>query len=294
MKTLIIILTAFFLTIVSHAQDFSGTYTSGQIILNLVKNESGIYSGSLSGNNNVFKLTGQVQNGMLQGRVGEENSTLLFVAGIQDQVLALTMGELDSYGNLNVSTSRTLTFIRSVVSNNEGTQIKADIIINNTILSKTQIQEIRNRYGIEPKPGNYWYDPLSGLYGVVGFPSYGFMYPGHNFGSLNRNASAGNTGVIVNKRELPQLEWAIWSYILGYYIPAGSYWLDAQGNVGNEGSGIPVVNLFAAARKNSYSGQGTGGGDNFWSSRFGAGNSNADNSQGYVSVPGYGPVGYGF
>ncbi|MEZ5148522.1 MAG: hypothetical protein R2759_15995 [Bacteroidales bacterium] len=25
-----------------------------------------------------------------------------------------------------------------------------------------------------------------------------------------------------------------------------------------------------------------------------AGNSNADNTQGYVSVPGYGPVGYGF
>ena len=293
MKTLTLLLTAFFLTIVSHAQDFSGTYTSGQIILTLVKNESGIYTGSLSGNNNVFKLTGQVQNGMLQGRVGEDNSTLLFVAGIQDQILAFTMGELDSNGNLNVSTSRTLTFVRSVVTNDEGTQHKTDIIINNTALSKTQIQEIKNRYGIEPKPGNYWYDPLSGLYGVVGFPSYGFMYPGHNFGALSRNASAGNTGVIVNKRELPQLEWAIWSYILGYYIPAGSYWLDAQGNVGNEGSGIPVVNLFMAAQKNSYSGKGNGG-DNFWSSRFGAGNSNADNSQGYVSVPGYGPVGYGF
>ena len=37
-----------------------------------------------------------------------------------------------------------------------------------------------------------------------------------------------------------------------------------------------------------------GGGDNFWSSMLGAGNSNADNTQGYVSVPGYGPVGYGF
>lgn len=293
MKTLILLLTASFLAIVSQAQDFSGTYTSGQIILTLSKNESGIYNGSLSGNNNVFKLTGQVQNGVLQGRVGEENSTLLFVAGIQDQVLALTMGELDSYGNLNVSTSRTLTFVRSAVTNDEGNQHKTDVIINNTILSKTQIQEIKNRYGVEPKPGNYWYDPLSGLYGVVGFPSYGFMYPGHDFGALSRNASAGNTGVIVNKRELPQLEWAIWSYILGYYIPAGSYWLDAQGNVGNEGSGIPVVNLFAAARKNSYAGQGNGG-DNFWSSRFGAGNSNADNSQGYVSVPGYGPVGYGF
>lgn len=37
-----------------------------------------------------------------------------------------------------------------------------------------------------------------------------------------------------------------------------------------------------------------GTGDHFWSSRFGAGNYNADNSQGYVNVPDYGPVGYGF
>lgn len=130
MKPFIILLAVCFLPISSLAQDFSGTYTSGQITLTLAKNVTGTYTGSLSGNNNVFKLTGQVQNGLLQGKVGEENS-------------------------------------------------------------------------------------------------------------------------------------------------------------------IAVVNLFAAARKNSYSGQG-GGGNNFWSSRFGAGNSSADGSQGYVSVPGYGPVGYGF
>ena len=34
--------------------------------------------------------------------------------------------------------------------------------------------------------------------------------------------------------------------------------------------------------------------DNYWSSRFGAGNSNADNSQGYVHIPGTGSVPYGF
>jgi len=39
---------------------------------------------------------------------------------------------------------------------------------------------------------------------------------------------------------------------------------------------------------------GGGGGDNTWSTRFSAGNYDNDNSRGYVSVPGYGPVGYGF
>jgi len=293
MKSSTLFLTAFLIVISLHAQDFSGTYTSGQITLTLVKSESGVYNGSLSGNNNVFKLTGKVQNGLLQGRVGEENSTLLFVAGIQNQILSFTMGELDTNGNLNTATSRSIVFIKSAGITGDKSQINSDVIINNTVLSKAQLQEIMTRYGIEPKPGNYWYDPVSGLYGVNGYQSYGFMYPGHNFGPLPRNASSGNTGVIVNGRELPQVEWAIWSYILGYYVPPGSYWLDSGGNVGNEGNNIPVVNLFAAAQKNSYSGQG-GGGDNFWSSRFGAGNSSADGSQGYVSVPGYGPVGYGF
>ena len=43
---------------------------------------------------------------------------------------------------------------------------------------------------------------------------------------------------------------------------------------------------------NNYKGAGSRG-DNFWSTCFSAGNSNAQNTQGYVSVPGHGPVGYG-
>jgi hypothetical protein len=277
----------------SSAQDYAGKYTSGQITLTLGKDQTGIYTGSLSGNNNVFNLTGQIQNGILKGRIGDQSSGLIFIAGLQNQVLTFTMGEPDMNGNINAATSRVLTFVKAEGTGISATQGSGAVIINSNALSKAQVQEIVARYGIEPKPGNYWYDPVSGLYGVCGYPSFGFMYPGHNFGPLKRDASSGNTGVLVNGRELPQLEWAIWSYILGNYIQQGSYWLDASGNVGYEGSNIPVVNLFAAARQNSYSGKG-GSGDNFWSSRFGAGNSNADNSQGYVSVPGYGPVGYGF
>jgi hypothetical protein len=293
MKNLFLLSALLILAGSAFCQDFSGTYTSNQITLTLEKNEAGIYNGSLSGNNNVFRLSGQVSNGQLNGRIGEESSGLIFVASQQNQVLVFTMGELDMSGNLNTATARTLTFMKTSVTSGSITPGTGGVIINNTALSASQLQEIKKRYGIEPKPGNYWYDTVSGLYGVTGYPSYGFMYPGHSFGTLNRNASAGNTGVLINGRELPQLEWAIWSYIIGYYVQPGSYWLDAQGNVGYQGINVPVLNLFVLARQNSYNGKG-GGGDNFWSSRFGAGNSNADNSQGYVSVPGYGPVGYGF
>ena len=296
MKIITLPLFALVLAVSSYPQDFSGTYTisaQANIVLKLEKNETGIYSGSLTGNNNTLVLSGQVINGMLTGKVGDANSNIVFAAAIQEQALVLTLAETDIYGNLNAATAQVLTFTRSVGAVSGEGQMPGGVIINGSSLSKDQLNEIAKRYGVEPKPGNYWYDPASGLYGVVGYPSYGFMYPGHKYGTLKRDASGGNTSVLVNGRELPQLEWAVWSYMIGYYIPPGSYWLDGTGNVGNQGSKIPVLNLFEIARKNAYSGKG-GAGDNFWSTRFSAGNSNADNSQGYVSVPGYGPVGYGF
>ena len=167
------------------------------------------------------------------------------------------------------------------------------VIINDNVLSKEDIKKMKETYGVEPPPGQYWYDTKSGLYGVVGFAAYGFMYSGHNFGSLARDVSRGDTNVVINGRELPQSEWLIWSYILGYWIQPGSYWLDDQGNAGYEGNTLPVINLYVAAQQNAYLGQGDSG-DNFWSSRFSAGNYDSNNQRGYVSVPGYGPIGYGF
>lgn len=172
-----------------------------------------------------------------------------------------------------------------------------EVVINGTTLSAEQISEFQAIYGIDPVPGNYWYDSRSGLYGVIGQPAYGALYAGHDLGELRRNASRGDTNVILNGRELPLSEWAAFSQILGYWIQPGSYWLDQYGNAGYEGSPVPIVNLYTAAQQNSYGsagGGGSGGGDNFWSSRFSAGNYDSDNQRGYVSVPGHGPVGYGF
>ena len=169
----------------------------------------------------------------------------------------------------------------------------AKAVINGQDLSEVQLNEFEETYGQRPEPGNYWYDGKSGLYGAVGYQAFGFMLPGQSYGRLSRTASNGNTGVFINGRELPVAEWLIWGQIVGAPIQPGSYWLDAQGNAGYEGSDIPLINLYLAAVASSYGGGG-GGGDNFWSSRFSAGNYNADNSQGYVSVPGVGPVGYGF
>jgi len=277
-----------------HRDVYAGIYstidemTGQEIILDLKVNEDGTYSGSLNDNYTVLKLFGQSEDGSLKGNVGEGASTLKFEARNQDQLLIFTVISQNPLVD-----SQIWKFTSSGLNSNENQDKQGEVVINNIPLSKDQIREIKSRYGVEPLAGNYWYDSSSGLYGVSGYPAYGFMYPGHDFGSLSRDASAGNTNVIVNGRELPQIEWAVWSYMLGYYIQPGNYWLDSQGNAGYVGYDTPVVNLFVAAQQNAYSGKGSSG-DNFWSTRFSAGNSNANNTQGYVSVPGYGPVGYGF
>ncbi|XP_019160393.1 PREDICTED: uncharacterized protein LOC109156964 [Ipomoea nil] len=54
------------------------------------------------------------------------------------------------------------------------------------------------------QPGDYWYDPRAGFWGVMGHPCLGIILP--NIEELNypmpKNCAAGNTGVFVNGREL--------------------------------------------------------------------------------------------
>ena len=69
---------------------------------------------------------------------------------------------------------------------------------------------------------------------------------------------------------------------------------DAAGQAGYEGNPMPVINLYQAAQQRAAAGQGSGGGDNMWNTRFRAGNYDSGNTRGYVSVPGYGHIGYGF
>ena len=288
------------LTSILNGQDFSGQFLiqseGSGITLTLQSNQQGGYSGNLNGNGMSYQINGGVQNGILSGTVGDPSDGILFQAELNNNQLTLTMVETGFDGTPDYSTAQTLIFQKQVAGasqkKEEKQEKKGDVIINNKALTKEQIVEIEQTYGIKPLPGNYWYDAKSGLYGVIGYQAYGFMLPNHNFGTMDRNASNGNTGVFVNGREIPVSEDTVWSGIVGNWIQPGSYWLDAAGNAGYEGNPMPVINLYQAAQQRAY--KGGSGGDNQWNTRFSAGNYNADNSQGYVSVPGYGPVGYGF
>jgi hypothetical protein len=121
-------------------------------------------------------------------------------------------------------------------------------IINGTPLSAEQKAEFLRTYGTQPLAGDFWYDTRSGLWGVKGREAFGILRPGHNYGELAATASAGNTGVFINGRQINMAEALYIKNLLGSVVP-GRWWLDgATGYFGLEGSQIPVGNLYLAAR----------------------------------------------
>jgi len=239
----------------------------------------------------VWRLTG-IQTGQMEEM--PPTGKQVDVSGVL--ISRITSGKIVEewafFNQLNLLVQLGYTLMPPKLSPASTSQTTGEVIINGSVLSAEQVMLLESRYHVQAQPGNYWYDAKSGLYGIVGQAAAGFMYPDHNFGKLDRHVSNGYTGVIVNGRELPQAEWAVWSQVLGYWINPGAYWFDSKGNAGYEGNPIPLVNFYAAARENAYRGN-AGGGDRFWSTRFSAGNSYAGNQTGYVSLPGGGIVGYG-
>lgn len=292
-RPIIVILAAALSAPAAFAEDFAGQFTdpagTGATLI-LQAGDDGNYAGSLSMGGESIPVRAGIEGDILAGEMSDGVMTVAFRARLEDAILVMDLVSPEYPEEI----MDTLAFVRADAKADGPSPDEAGaVLINGNALSAEQLGQFEQTYGVRPLPGDYWYDALSGLYGVVGHQAYGFMYPGHEFGPLDRNVSRGNTSVFVNGRELPQAEWLIWSYMLGYPIQMGNYWLDADGNAGYVGNPMPTVNLFAAALQNAYAGQG-GSGDNFWSTRFSAGNSNAGNTQGYVSVPGHGPVGYGF
>ena len=128
------------------------------------------------------------------------------------------------------------------------------IIVNGQELSSQQGNQLMQLYGPIPT-GDYWYDPISGLWGLLGGPSTGQILPNLLMGGpLRADVSGGGTGVFINGRELHVQEVARLRQIYGSVVP-GRYWMNANFIGGFEGAPASF-NLSAAA---SAAGGGQGG-----------------------------------
>ncbi|MEL6360633.1 MAG: hypothetical protein AAFR21_06065 [Pseudomonadota bacterium] len=125
----------------------------------------------------------------------------------------------------------------------------AQLIVNGEIVAEADRAKLAAAYGPVPD-GQYWYDPASGFWGVIGGPSIGRIIAGLDFGApMPATASGGGngsyTGVFVNGREIHPEELALLTQLFGYVNP-GRYWLGANLVGGYEG-GPAEFDLRAAA-----------------------------------------------
>ena len=168
-----------------------------------------------------------------------------------------------------------------------------EVWFNGRALDQAAIDQLTAIYAMAPQPGRWWYDAMSGLCGIEGEAAMGFMLPNHDFlGTLAEDASNGRSAVYINGRRLTGDEALFLSYFWQVPIQQGRYWLNGQGFTGIEGVPQAIGNIHIQAALLARQGRAQGG-DNFWSSRLGAGNYDPASGAGYVSVPGHGPIGFG-
>src|SRR5262245_7730073 len=112
-----------------------------------------------------------------------------------------------------------------------------NVIINAVRLSDEQVRALEQMYRVPIQDGAYWYDRISGAWGVQGGPVAGVIRAGLNLGGpLREDASNGNTGVFINGRNLHIYDVLALQRFMPVY--PGRYWADAQGNFGYIGGQI--------------------------------------------------------
>jgi hypothetical protein len=129
---------------------------------------------------------------------------------------------------------------------------QTEILVNGQPLT---VEEVAY-YGVDLPPGRYWYDEVSGLWGVEGGGYAGQVMAGMPLGGpLQPDASLGDTGVFFNNRELHASELAELLQIFSE-VPPGRYWLGADLVGGLEGQPASFDLKTAAAPPSGETGQG--------------------------------------
>jgi hypothetical protein len=171
-----------------------------------------------------------------------------------------------------VATAFALLVTSTVVS----AETRGRVLVNDQPVNAQQLEVLEYVYG-PIQSGAYWYDQISGLWGMQGGPASGQIAAWLSLGGpLRSDASGGGTGVYMNGRELHPVDVQRLRQIYGT-VAKGRYWMTADWIGGREG-GPAIFNLGAA------SGDRRGGGGGYDRGAFGTWGS--DGTCWYVSVEG--------
>lgn len=99
------------------------------------------------------------------------------------------------------------------------------------------------------KPGNYWYDRVSGFWGKEGHKPCQIISPNLNVGeAIKRNASNGNTNVLINNREITAAELLLLRSAGVNCDGISSLWVYADGSYTEEGMNFEKGKIWGKKR----------------------------------------------
>lgn len=131
------------------------------------------------------------------------------------------------------------------------------VTVNGTQLTAQELEQLAQN-GLPLPSGQYWYDRMCGAFGQIGGPTALFIWPNLQLGGqLQPTASNGTSNIFINGRNITASEAQFLAQTVGQPVQPGRYWLDAQGNAGQEG-GPAQINLVQAAQQRGGGGNAGG------------------------------------
>jgi len=220
--------------------DWAGSYGTGEVLLTLQKGSGDTYRGTIHSGGRALPFTAEPRGAGLVGtyllggesipfRLSRKGDTLVFEAE----------GE-------SIQLRRTGTPAPPPTS--AAPKAKATLRVNGRLIGEDEIRAFENRFHTRLPHGAFWYDRVSGAWGLEGGPTLGFTLPGLSLGGpLAARASNGHTGVFINGRQLP-MEDVRALQAMAVPVTLGRWWVDASGNFGIEGNPALLGNLFQYSR----------------------------------------------
>jgi hypothetical protein len=230
-------------TALAGTNPFVGSYGEGDVVLVITGGEEGRYSGTITVYDESISFTAiEQEDGSLEGSLVDEGENIPLRLTLSGSSLVFSVA-----GESSILTRQPR---KSAETKNSGSSPETaeepatSLRINGVAINPDQIRQFERENRIKLPGGDFWYDRISGAWGIAGGPTLGFTAHGMNLGGpLRADASGGNTGVFINGRQLP-LQDVLGLQSLGVPVQLGRWWVDHQGNFGIEGNSFVMGNLF--------------------------------------------------
>ena len=224
---------------------FVGTYKGEDVVLEIREGSGDQFTGTIMVFGESVSFNALEQDGALVGVLALDDENIPFQMTVNGPTLTFT-----AYGESQILTkqSQTSAQVSRIIPNTVVADAASALRVNGVVNEPERVSRFEQENGMQIPPGDYWYDKVSGAWGVTGGPTIGFTTPGMDLGGpLKANASNGNTGVFINGRQL-HIQDVLGLQSLGVPVQQGHWWVDYLGNFGIEGSTIPIGNLFQFSR----------------------------------------------